>query len=70
MWTARGKWSRRSAATSRSGDRAVASPGGSEKTPAQRFFAAAEQGDRPMPEALLAQDVALHADGGAKTASH
>jgi RNA polymerase sigma-70 factor (TIGR02957 family) len=33
---------------------------------AQRFFAAAEQGDLPALEALLAQDVALHADGGGK----
>jgi RNA polymerase sigma-70 factor (TIGR02957 family) len=32
----------------------------------QRFFAAAEQGDLPALEALLAQDVALHADGGGK----
>src|SRR5918998_6095651 len=33
---------------------------------AARFFAAAEQGDLPALEALLAQDVALHADGGGK----
>jgi RNA polymerase sigma-70 factor (TIGR02957 family) len=33
---------------------------------AQRFFAAAEQGDLQALEALLAQDVALHADGGGK----
>ena len=33
---------------------------------AQRFFAAAGQGDLPALEALLAQDVALHADGGGK----
>jgi RNA polymerase sigma-70 factor (TIGR02957 family) len=33
---------------------------------AQRFFAAAEQGDLPALQALLAQDVALHADGGGK----
>ena len=33
---------------------------------AQRFFAAAEQGDLPALEALLAQDVALHGDGGGK----
>jgi RNA polymerase sigma-70 factor (TIGR02957 family) len=33
---------------------------------AQRFFAAAEQGDLRALEALLAQDVALHADGGGK----
>lgn len=33
---------------------------------AQHFFAAAEQGDLPALEALLAQDVALHADGGGK----
>jgi RNA polymerase sigma-70 factor (ECF subfamily) len=33
---------------------------------AQRFFAAAEQGDLPALEALLAQDVAMHADGGGK----
>jgi RNA polymerase sigma-70 factor (TIGR02957 family) len=33
---------------------------------AQRFFAAAEQGDMPALEALLAQDVALHGDGGGK----
>jgi RNA polymerase sigma-70 factor (TIGR02957 family) len=33
---------------------------------ARRFFAAAEQGDLPALEALLAQDVALHADGGGK----
>jgi RNA polymerase sigma-70 factor (TIGR02957 family) len=33
---------------------------------AQRFFAAAEHGDLPALEALLAQDVALHADGGGK----
>jgi RNA polymerase sigma-70 factor (TIGR02957 family) len=32
----------------------------------QRFFAAAEQGDLPALEELLAQDVALHADGGGK----
>jgi Sigma-70, region 4/SnoaL-like domain len=31
---------------------------------AQRFFAAAQQGDLPALEALLAHDVALHADGG------
>jgi len=31
---------------------------------AQHFFAAAEQGDLRALEALLAQDVALHADGG------
>ncbi|WP_026877014.1 RNA polymerase sigma-70 factor [Jiangella gansuensis] len=31
---------------------------------AQRFFAAAEQGDLRALEALLAQDVTLHADGG------
>lgn len=33
---------------------------------AQRFFAAAEQGDLRALETLLAQDVALHADGGGK----
>ncbi|MGN9910596.1 RNA polymerase sigma-70 factor [Phytohabitans sp. LJ34] len=33
---------------------------------AQRFFAAAEQGDLEALEALLAQDVALHGDGGGK----
>ncbi|MDQ7907390.1 RNA polymerase sigma-70 factor [Phytohabitans sp. ZYX-F-186] len=33
---------------------------------AQRFFAAAERGDLRALEALLAQDVALHADGGGK----
>lgn len=33
---------------------------------AQRFFAAAEQGDRRALEELLAQDVALHVDGGGK----
>ena len=33
---------------------------------AQRFFAAAEHGDLPALEALLAQDVTLHADGGGK----
>ena len=33
---------------------------------AQRFFAAAEQGDLRALEALLAQDVAMHADGGGK----
>jgi RNA polymerase sigma-70 factor (ECF subfamily) len=33
---------------------------------AQRFFAAAEQGDLQGLEALLAQDVAMHADGGGK----
>ncbi len=33
---------------------------------AQRFFAAAEQGDLRALEQLLAQDVALHADGGGK----
>jgi RNA polymerase sigma-70 factor (ECF subfamily) len=33
---------------------------------AQRFFAAAEQGDLPALEALLVQDVALHGDGGGK----
>ncbi|MFL6143542.1 MAG: RNA polymerase sigma-70 factor [Labedaea sp.] len=32
----------------------------------QRFFAAAEQGDRRALEALLARDVTLHADGGGK----
>jgi RNA polymerase sigma-70 factor (ECF subfamily) len=33
---------------------------------AQRFFAAAERGDMPALEELLAPDVALHADGGGK----
>src|SRR5215211_3269123 len=33
---------------------------------AQRFFAATEQGQLDALEALLAQDVALHADGGGK----
>jgi RNA polymerase sigma-70 factor (TIGR02957 family) len=33
---------------------------------ATRFFAAAEHGDLPALEALLTQDVALHADGGGK----
>jgi RNA polymerase sigma-70 factor (ECF subfamily) len=33
---------------------------------AQSFFAAAERGDRRTLEALLAHDVALHADGGGK----
>jgi RNA polymerase sigma-70 factor (TIGR02957 family) len=33
---------------------------------AQRFFAAAEHGDLRALEALLAQDVALHSDGGGK----
>jgi RNA polymerase sigma-70 factor (TIGR02957 family) len=33
---------------------------------AARFFAAAGQGDLPALESLLAQDVALHADGGGK----
>ena len=33
---------------------------------ARRFFAAAEQGDLRALEALLAQDVALHGDGGGK----
>jgi RNA polymerase sigma-70 factor (TIGR02957 family) len=33
---------------------------------AQRFLTAAEQGDLPALEALLAHDVALHADGGGK----
>ncbi|MFI9151571.1 RNA polymerase sigma factor SigJ [Streptomyces sp. NPDC053367] len=33
---------------------------------ARRFFAAAEQGDLGALEAMLAQDVALHADGGGK----
>jgi RNA polymerase sigma-70 factor (TIGR02957 family) len=33
---------------------------------AQRFFAAAERGDMRALEALLAQDVALHVDGGGK----
>lgn len=36
---------------------------------AQRFFAAAEQGDLPGLEELLAQDVALHSDGGGKVAA-
>lgn len=36
---------------------------------AQRFFAAAEQGDLPALEQLLAQDVVLHADGGGKVAA-
>jgi RNA polymerase sigma-70 factor (TIGR02957 family) len=33
---------------------------------AERFFAAAEQGDLPALEALLADDVAMHGDGGGK----
>ncbi|XRQ08742.1 RNA polymerase sigma-70 factor [Actinomadura welshii] len=33
---------------------------------ARRFFAAAERGDLPALEELLAQDVTLHADGGGK----
>jgi RNA polymerase sigma-70 factor (ECF subfamily) len=33
---------------------------------AARFFAAAEHGDLPSLETMLAQDVALHADGGGK----
>lgn len=33
---------------------------------ARRFFAAAERGDLPALEALLTQDVVLHADGGGK----
>ncbi|GAA0508656.1 RNA polymerase sigma factor SigJ [Paractinoplanes deccanensis] len=33
---------------------------------AERFFAAAGRGDLPALEAMLAQDVALHADGGGK----
>ena len=33
---------------------------------AHRFLAAAQQGDLPALEALLAQDVAMHADGGGK----
>jgi hypothetical protein len=33
---------------------------------AQRFFAAAGQGDLPALEALLTQDVSLHSDGGGK----
>ncbi|NED97840.1 RNA polymerase sigma-70 factor [Phytoactinopolyspora alkaliphila] len=33
---------------------------------ARRFFAAAEQGDLPGLEDLLAEDVAMHADGGGK----
>jgi len=33
---------------------------------AQRFFAAAEQGDLRALETMLAQDVAVHADGGGK----
>jgi RNA polymerase sigma-70 factor (TIGR02957 family) len=33
---------------------------------ARRFFAAAERGDLPALEAFLAQDVAMHADGGGK----
>ena len=33
---------------------------------AHRFLAAAQQGDLPALQALLAQDVALHADGGGK----
>jgi RNA polymerase sigma-70 factor (TIGR02957 family) len=33
---------------------------------AARFFAAAQQGDLPALEALLAQDVAMHGDGGGK----
>jgi RNA polymerase sigma-70 factor (ECF subfamily) len=33
---------------------------------ARRFFAAAEDGDLPSLEALLADDVALHGDGGGK----
>jgi RNA polymerase sigma-70 factor (ECF subfamily) len=33
---------------------------------AARFFAAAERGDLPSLETMLAQDVALHADGGGK----
>jgi RNA polymerase sigma-70 factor (TIGR02957 family) len=36
---------------------------------ARRFFAAAEQGDLGPLEALLAQDVAMHADGGGKVAA-
>lgn len=36
---------------------------------AQRFFAAAKQGDLPALEELLAQDVALHVDGGGKVAA-
>jgi hypothetical protein len=36
---------------------------------AQRFFAAAEQGDMSALEELLAQDVALHSDGGGKVAA-
>lgn len=33
---------------------------------ARRFFAAAQQGDLPALEALLAQDVSMHGDGGGK----
>jgi SnoaL-like domain len=66
VWTARGTWSRGLAATSGSADRATTPLGGSGEELAQRFFAAAEQGDLRALEALLAQDVALHADGGGK----
>ncbi|NDL60344.1 RNA polymerase sigma-70 factor [Phytoactinopolyspora mesophila] len=37
---------------------------------AQRFFAAAQQGDMSALEEMLAQDVALHADGGGKAPVH
>lgn len=39
---------------------------GQQEELARRFFAAAQLGDLPALEALLAEDVALHADGGGK----
>lgn len=39
---------------------------GQQEELARRFFAAAQQGDLLALEALLAEDVALHADGGGK----
>ena len=54
------------AATWRSAGRASRPRGSSASELAQRFFAAAEEGDLAGLEALLAQDVVLHGDGGGK----
>ena len=66
MWTARGTWSRGLATTSGSADRATTPLGGSEKSWLSASSPPPEQGDLRALEALLAQDVALHGDGGGK----
>ena len=64
MWTVRGTWSRRARNRVQERRPRCYDSRRQREELAQQFFAAAVQGDLRAPVAILAQDVALYADGG------